>query len=277
MTKKKKAKAAPKPKRQERRFLPQSSHSPWLVRALGAIGAAGLGAGAWGYTYGHSFESDEKLRQVPAYLVAGGAVLLGIAIWLGTSSDPAIRVGAPGIGVEKGDVRRMPWWGVSQITWEAGTLALAVVGNDESGTSWSFKVPLRSNPDAVAWIVKEAQERIPKKIQLSDEALEKIPAATPHAGTRIDLEPLQVVGRKCASSGQTISYEPDARVCTRCERVYFKRSVPKKCKCGANLEHLRTVVQTGDDDEELDEGEGEQDELEEHEDETRETEDAERS
>lgn len=275
MTKKKKTKAAPK--RQERRFLPQSSHSPWLVRILGAIGASALGAGAWGYTYGHTFEADEKLRQVPAYLVAGGAVLLGIAIWLGTSSDPAIRVGAPGIGMDKGDVRRMPWWGVGQITWESGTEALAIVGEDESGTSWAFKVALRSNPEAVAWIVKEAQERIPKKIKLAGEALEKIPAASPHAGTKVDLEPLQVVGRKCASSGQTISYEPDARVCTRCERVYFKRSVPKKCKCGASLEHLRTAVQTGDEEEEELDEERDEDEIEERDDETRETEDAERS
>jgi hypothetical protein len=279
MTKKKtKEKSPPKQKRQERRFLPQSANNPWLVRLLGALGAAGLGAGVWAYTYGHSFEGDEKLRQVPAYLIAGSAVVLGVAIWLGTSSDPAVRVGAPGIGVEKGDIRRMPWWGVSQITWESGTMSLAITGNDETGASWSFKVALKSNPDAVAWIVKEAEERIPKKVKISDAGYEHIPAASPHAGTKIDLEPVQVVGRKCAQSGQTISFEPDARVCARCERVYFKRSVPKKCKCGASLEHLRGAIQTGDDDE-IDEDEDEDDALEDEKDDVREREkeEAERS
>ena len=51
-----------------------------------------------------------------------------------------------------------------------------------------------------------------------------------------------VVGKKDAISGKLISYEPDARVCTRCERVYFKRSVPKRCKCGNSLLELRTAV-----------------------------------
>jgi hypothetical protein len=41
-------------------------------------------------------------------------------------------------------------------------------------------------------------------------------------------------------------------VCTRCERVYDKRSVPKKCRCGASLLALRGATaddgDEGDDD-----------------------------
>jgi hypothetical protein len=234
------------PRRQERRFVAQSSYNPWLVRTLGGLGGSVLGAGVWAYTYGQTFQADEKLRAVPSYLVAAGAVLTGATIWLGTSSETPLRVGDPGISMERGEVRRMPWWGVAQISFESGNLALVIAGKDESGSSWTFKVPVKSHAEAVGWIVKEALDRIPKLVDIRDDVLEKLPPAGSHAGMKIDLEPLQVVGKKDALTGKTISYEPDARVCTRCERVYFKRSVPKKCKCGASLVHLRGAFSDAD-------------------------------
>ena len=226
-------------RRQERRFVSQASTNPTIVRLIGALAALVLGAGLWAYFYGKSFADDEKLRAIPSYLIAGGAVLLGITIWIGTSSDSPIRVGAPGVSVEKGELRRMPWWAVEKILFESGTLALVMVGKDEAGADWTFKVPIKAHPEAAGWIVKEALDRVPRRVDISDEVLDKLPQAHEHAGQLLDLEPLQVVGKKDALSGKTISYEPDARVCSRCERVYFKRSVPKKCKCGNSLVHLR--------------------------------------
>jgi hypothetical protein len=245
------------PRRQERRFVAQSAFNPWLVRILGGLGATALGAGTWGYVYGHAFEADEKLKPIPSYLIAAGAVLTGATIWVGTSSETPLRVGAPGIAMEKGEVRRMPWSNVSQISWESGNLALVVAGKDESGSPWTFKVPVKAHPEAAGWIVKEALARIPKVVDISDLVLGKLPGANPHAGMVIDLEPLQVVGKKDAISGKTISYEPDARVCPRCERVYFKRTVPKRCKCGSSLLELRSVVSEDTDDD--DDGEDELD------------------
>jgi hypothetical protein len=244
------------PRRQERRFVAQSAFNPWLVRILGGLGATALGAGTWGYVYGHAFEADEKLKPIPSYLIAAGAVLTGATIWVGTSSETPLRVGAPGIAMEKGEVRRMPWSNVSQISWESGNLALVVAGKDESGSPWTFKVPVKAHPEAAGWIVKEALDRVPKVVDISDLVLGKLPGANPHAGMVIDLEPLQVVGKKDAISGKTISYEPDARVCPRCERVYFKRTVPKRCKCGNSLLDLRTVISDDTDD---DDGEDELD------------------
>jgi hypothetical protein len=242
------------PRRQERRFVAQSAFNPWLVRILGGLGATALGAGTWGYVYGHAFEADEKLKPIPSYLIAAGAVLTGATIWVGTSSETPLRVGAPGIAMEKGEVRRMPWSNVSQISWESGNLALVVAGKDESGSPWTFKVPVKAHSEAAGWIVKEALARIPKVVDISDLVLGKLPGANPHAGMVIDLEPLQVVGKKDAISGKTISYEPDARVCPRCERVYFKRTVPKRCKCGNSLLDLRSVISddTDDDDDDSD-------------------------
>ncbi len=287
--KKKKAKKASGPIRSERRFIAQSSYNPWLVRILGAVGAIGLGAGGWAYFYAESFKKAaeaaraaaklahsglgesggnigvpaEALRMeaMPSYIIAGAAVLTGIAIWLGTSAELPIRVGDPGIAMEKGEVRRMPWWAVSQITFESGNLALVVAGKDESGSTWTFKVPVKSHAEAVGWIVKEALVRVPKVVDIKDDILDRLPAANPHAGTKLELEPLQVVGKRDAINGKTISYEPDARVCARCERVYHKRGVPKKCKCGASLLHLRALVaaEPVDEDDELEDDEDDDD------------------
>jgi hypothetical protein len=48
-----------------------------------------------------------------------------------------------------------------------------------------------------------------------------------------------VVGRHCAATGKVIAYEPDARLCPRCERAYHKSGVPEACECGALLAELR--------------------------------------
>lgn len=248
-------------RRQERRFVSQAATSATITRALGALSALLLGAGLWAYFYAKSFTEDEKLKPVPSYLIAAGAVLMGVTIWIGTSSESPVRVGAPGIAVEKGELRRMPWWSVDKIMFESGSLALVVTGKDEAGTDWTFKVSLKSHAEAIGWIVKEALDRIPRRVDISDEMLEKLPAAHEHAGQRVDLEPLQVVGKKCAVTGKTISYEPDARVCPRCERVYMKRSVPKKCKCGNGLLELRAKPLEGED-EDLDTSDDENDDSE---------------
>lgn len=231
-SKKKKGKSAPK--RQERRFVAQSGQSGLLVRVLGGVGAALLGAGTWAYFYAQSFES-EKLKPIPSYVIAAGAIVMGIALWLGTTSEPTLRVGDPGIGVEKGELRRMPWWSIAKIAWDSGARALQIVGKDEAGADFSFRVPVTTHADAAGWILREAHARIPKIVEVDDAILESLPGASSTHGTRVELEPLQVVGRKCAVTGKTISYEPDGQVCPRCERVYSKANVPHRCKCGNEL------------------------------------------
>ena len=236
-------------KRHERRFVSQASTNPYIVYGLGALAALALGAGLWAYVYAQSF-TDDASRPIPSYIIAGGAILMGIVIWLGTSAENPVRVGDPGIAVEKGDLRRMPWWGVDKITFEAGSLSVVVAGKDEANVEWTFKVSVKAHPEAVGWLIREAQDRIPRRVDIPEETIEKLPAAGEHAGQMLNLEPLQVVGKRCAASGKTISYEPDARVCPRCERVYAKAKVPNKCKCGNSLAHLKSLAMDSD---ELDE------------------------
>jgi hypothetical protein len=183
-------------------------------------------------------------------LSTAGALFTVVAIWLGTSSEAALRVGDPGIAREKGELVRMPWYNVTNVVWESGASTLVVTGRDEHDQSVTFRVPARSHAAAAAWIVKEVSARFPKVIDIPNSVRDSLADADPHAGTVIQLEPMQVVGKKCAKSGKMIAYEPDARVCPRCERIYFKTAVPTKCKCGEKLAHLRARDAESDEEEE---------------------------
>jgi hypothetical protein len=249
MAKDKAQKKEKKRARRERRFLPTSSTNHIVVYVVGALGALCLGAGIWGYWFGH-FTRPEEATVTPIFVLStAGALLTVVAIWLGTSSEAALRVGDPGIAREKGELVRMPWYNVTNIVWESGATALVVTGRDEHDKSLTFRVPGRSHAAAAALIVKEATARVPKVIDIPDSVRDGL-SADAHAGTVIELEPMQVVGKKCSKTGKMIAYEPDARVCPRCERIYFKTAVPSKCKCGEKLSHLRARSAEPDDEEE---------------------------
>lgn len=222
----------------ERRFVPRSTVDWRIVAALGAVGSAALGAGFYGQ-WGAALRGLEA--EPIAYsmaLLAGGAVLLGLAIWIGTSGAATIRVGSAGLGEERsGAVERIAWWAIDSLQLDRD--GLLVQGKDEQGTRSTLRVRLATAPQAVAWIVSEARARIPKAVDLSDEEQEEVGDASKHAGEWVEPPPLQVVGQHCAESDQVIAYEPDARVCPRCERVYHKARVPAACRCGGDLTGLR--------------------------------------
>jgi hypothetical protein len=225
--------------RRERRFAPKAGTNPAVVKSLYAVGAAALGAGTWGLV-GKQWLTG-ALEGIPhaAWVAGGGFALLGAGVWLGTTGDPAVRVGDPGVAVEKGDLKRIPWWGIESIAWESGNEALVVSGKTDDGAALTFKVRLKVHADAIAWILREANERVEELIEVPDDLDERLPKASSQAGQVLRLEPMQLVGRRCAESDELIAYEPDARVCGRCERVYHKDHVPKKCECGSNLAALR--------------------------------------
>jgi hypothetical protein len=240
MAKKKSPRKEKARERRERRFEPQATTKPWVAYALGAVGALAMGAGTWGQ-FGASIAGGavEPLAAAP-YILAVGALLVGGAIWLGTSGEPPLRVGDAGVGIERGAVRRVPWYAVERIEWR--NEIVRVTGKDESGEPATLLAKLATQPQAGAWIVKEARERVPAVVDVPEDAT--LPAANPNAGAVIVLDPPQVVGRHCAVSGQVISFEPDARVCPRCERVYHKAHVPDACACGASLDELRNAVKS---------------------------------
>jgi hypothetical protein len=241
MGKKARKPKTPKPKeRQERRFQPRPAANPIVVYVLGAVGSVLMGAGAW-ERVGPLLVDDAPppFRYALAFLVLGAA-LAGAAIWMGTDSESALRVGDGGVAVEKGGLRRMPWYGVQAVEWSGD--ALGVTGKDDSGTSLVITASATRHPQAAAWILREARQRIPSVVQAPVDV--PLPEPQAGAGTLLPLEPAQLVGKRCEASGQIIAYEPDARVCTRCERVYQKAHVPESCACGASLASLRVEVRT---------------------------------
>jgi len=227
--------------RRERRFEPQGSAAPRIVYLVGAIGAIAMGAGAWGQFGALVHEGGPQPLSFAPYILAVGALLVGGAIWIGTSGEAAVRVGDGGIAVEKGGVRRMPWYAVESIVWRDETVR--VTGKDDMGVAMSVTASLKSHPQAAAWIVKEARERVPTVVDVPEDATLPEPRAA--AGESMALEPPQVVGKHCSASGKIIAFEPDARLCPRCERVFHKASVPATCDCGVSLEDLQARAKTG--------------------------------
>lgn len=224
--------------RRERRFEPRAGGNPALVYVMGAFGAAAMGAGAWGQFGSLLREGGPEPFKFAPYILAAGALLVGLAIWFGTSGEPVLRVGDGGIAVEKGALRRIPWHAVERIEWRDS--AIRVTGKDLTGSSLMVVAALASHSPAAAWIVKEARERVPAVVDVPDDVA--LPEARTADGETRALEPPQVVGKHCAASEKVIAYEPDARLCPRCERVYHKAHVPDACECGASLTSLQPSV-----------------------------------
>jgi hypothetical protein len=244
MAKGKKAKAS-KRERRERRFLPQSSGNPLFVKVLGGVGAVALGAGTWAQ-FGRSLMGvDLPPYAFGPYVLAGGAAAFGAAVWLGTSSEPAVRVGAGGVAVEKSELVRIPWHAVERIVWDPDRAELSLRGKDGSGRDVNLAFRAITHPYAAAWIAREARARIPKVTDIPDEVAE-LPETRTSDGEMLTLDPLQVVGMHCALSGKIIAYEPDAVVCPQCELVYHKASAPDECECGASLAAVRPPAETKD-------------------------------
>jgi len=167
------------------------------------------------------------------WVLAAGIVLIGAAIWFGTSGEPTLRVGDGGVGIEKGGLKRVKWHAVESVTYDGALKAVVVKGRDEGGGEVILRVRVASHPQAAAWIASEARARVPAVVSFGDEIL--LPAVRESAGEQLTLDPVQVVGKRCADSKMIIAFEPDARVCSRCERVYHRDHVPETCDCGGAM------------------------------------------
>ena len=239
MAKPTKRKPGSRHQRWEKRFLPRSTTSPALVYGIGGAGALALGGGFWGQfgSYLHKAPEDFEAWPYAPWLLAGGAIVTGIAIWIGTSGAASVRIGSGGVAEERGQGRRIAWWAVDSLTFTDG--ALVIKGQGESGEDETITLSLVALPEAAALTLKEATARITDKVALSEEERTKIGVSSKSDGESITPAPLQLVGKRCSKSDKIIAYEPDARVCPRCERIYRKESVPKKCACGVSLAHLQ--------------------------------------
>jgi len=222
--KKKKKKKVVKRERKERRFEAQQTRSSTLSVVAGMVGALALGAGVYA-----QWIRDPALPY-GQYMVAGGALVLGIALWFGDTSGEPIRVGDAGVATEKGsDLIRLAWCDMERIYIERGKLVLA-------GSELTLEIPLASHGKAAAWILKAAVERVPEAMDVKNSQADALPNPTDEDGEFVLIENVQVVGRHCAVSDKAISFERDARLCPVCAQVYHRLHVPKKCvTCGEDI------------------------------------------
>lgn len=203
--------------RKERRFQPSQTQSSLYSGLGGMAGALALGAGVYGQWI------REPALPWAQYLVAGGALTLGAALWFSDVGGDPIRVGAAGVALERGtELLRVAWCDLTRIRIERGKLLLET-------DDVTLAVPLGSHPHAAAWILKEGVLRIPDVMDVKGSDAEALPEPKESDGESVAVENLQIAGRHCAASDKPISFERDARLCPTCAQVYHREHVPKKC------------------------------------------------
>jgi hypothetical protein len=211
--------------RYERRFEPASATRPLLSLVATILGGIGLGAGIYS-----QWLSATPLQQAP-WMVGASAVVLAATILWGDFGGNAVRVGDAGIAIERPGqaLQRLNWSVIRTIAIQGGDLRI-------EGEEREIKLSVATWPAAVAWVVKEASRRIPKKINIGKEQRSALGEAKEADGTRIPLEKLQVAGQRCRASGKVITFERDARTCPMCGEVYHQESAPEAClTCEADM------------------------------------------
>lgn len=215
--KKKKKQKGARRERRERRFTPEQTHTSWASVGAGALGAIGLGAGVYA-----QWISDPAHSFAP-YIVTGGALVLAGALWFGDTGAVPVRVGDAGIAIEKGkELVRLGWCDMGRVSIEKGQL---IAQSDDL----TLTIPIGAHRTAVAWILKEGVRRVPEAIDVKNSVVDTLPRPQEGDGEVLTIEGIQVAGRECAASGETISFERDARLCPNCGQVYHKDHVPKRC------------------------------------------------
>jgi len=213
--------------RKERRYEPKRTPAVVATPVVGLIGSLLLGAGTY-----LLFLRDEALGSKETLgigLLVAGVALLVFTLFVGQWPARPIRVGDAGVGIERGggEIDRIGWYAVTKMS--LSQLALTV-----QSLSTTIVIPLALHRDAAARVLAEARQRIPGKVEdITSTALDSYDEK---AGEPMALEPAQVAGQKCKASGKLIAFERDARLCGRCEEIYHKDSVPKRCvTCDARL------------------------------------------
>jgi hypothetical protein len=210
--------------RKERRFEPEPTYASRASIAGGMLGAVVLGAGVYS-----QWLSDNP-RAIAPYLFGVGAIGLGTALWFGDAGALPVRVGDAGIAIEKGnELVRLAWCDLERVFSERGQLVA-------KGKDVALRIPVAAHRAAVAWILSEGTQRVPKVMDVKRQSLAGLPDPKESDGAFVVIDGLQIAGRKCAASGRPVSFERDARLCANCGQVYLNDQVPPKCvTCDAPL------------------------------------------
>ena len=204
--------------RKERRFEPVRSQIALLTIAGTAIGGLALGIGIYA-----QWLALHRLAYAP-WIVAGGAAVLAAVILWGQLAGAAVRVGDAGLAIERGDAApiRVAWYEISGLSVRD---ARAVIESKES----TITLRLDEHPSAIAWLVREAEARIPAKVKIEESQKASLPKTSDTDGVVVSVEATQVTGRRCRASDKVITFERDARLCARCGEIYHVDALPERC------------------------------------------------
>jgi hypothetical protein len=207
-------------KSSEHRFVAAPTTRTNLRALVAGLGMAALGAGFYA-----GFMRDAPMPATP-YLFGAGAVGIILAFVMGSADSAPLRVGDAGVAAEKRGAQpdRLAWWEIEKVSLDPRGRVVV------EGAGRQIVAALDYHPVAAGWIVKEAMERLPKRVAIEPErGAELARAAEDDAGAVLRVEPAQVAGRRCKASNVIISFERDALTCRRCGEVYDLRHVPPKC------------------------------------------------
>ena len=210
----------------EHRFEAEPTSLANLQALVGGLGATALGAGAYA-TWMH-----EVPMPAGSPLIVGGVIGIIAATLMGSSDSNPIRVGDAGVAVERGDGQpeRIAWYEVDSIALDGGRVVV------EAGKK-RIVAPVVHHAGAAGWILKEGLDRIPKRVKVPADQQHAILRGADEHGKALRIEALQMAGRRCKASNTVISFEKDARACTRCGEVYEKKHVHEKClTCDAPMQ-----------------------------------------
>lgn len=197
------------------------------VTGLSLAGVVG-GVGAWMQFY---WPADRLHQSYGLYLFAASLVVSIAYAIFGRGAPKTIRVGDLGLGLEtRSGIVRASWFQVERIVFDGSMLRI------HAEPLANPTLPLSSHPSAVAKLVTEAIQRIPRRVEIDDEMLEVIGRPSKLEGERVSADPPQVTGQHCRASQMALALETDARLCTRCGSLYHHRRVPVRCvECRAIL------------------------------------------
>jgi hypothetical protein len=214
----KKGRRAARPDTTEHRFVPQPSGRSGIINMSGGVGAALLGAGVYA-----QWVRDEPMASAP-WVLAAGAAGLALSALLDDPGGAPLRVGSIGIAVEKRSSQpdRISWCDVEKVVLEGDAVVV-------HGPGGPVRAALATHGAAAAWIVKEADARVPRVVDIAPDGRARLPRPELDAGDTVHAELLQVAGRRCKASGKVISFEDDARLCAQCSQVYHREQVPERC------------------------------------------------
>lgn len=202
---------------EERRLVAQGRQLNGGVSGAGLVSGLVLGIGTYARWLG---DPAPDWANIALGLGLAGAVYFA---WQLSREGVAVRVGDAGVAVEQGnELQRLLWCEMESISVEKDQLQLR-------GSGPVLSIPVTAHATAVAWILKEAAERLPKLLDVPPKFVDTLPQPQTTDGAVNHVTSLQTTGRRCAKSRKVIKYERDARLCPMCTQVYLKDQIPEIC------------------------------------------------